>query len=168
MASGTKLASILEALRNTLIARVINLSEANCDISRDGSGRIEGLFRMSDYGCAIFYQSRVPEGYAGGLEMKELQVILSFVHTREVDEREVDRARIRSLFEQLAEQAFNALQGVNFAGDAELDEPMEFLREDLAPMETEKLIRVNQLWRCMHNDFLKDRLASHPNIPIGP
>lgn len=151
----TILDDVLSAVKTQLIAGVDNLAAGNTLIA-DHSGIV--FPNTSRYSAFIWWRSLVPTGFPGGMEMKELQIDIALIHLRETDERQRDTFRLTMIVNELHEQALQALQARFLSGTAALDEPLEFIGATPIKID-EKVIRIDQNYRCMYNDFLKDRLA---------
>lgn len=151
----TTVHGILSEIKNRLLT-VDNLSAGNVEIV--DHERIE--FPMtSRYAALIFWREIRPTGFPGGLEMKELFISIAMLHARETDERQDDILRLTMVIKELHDQALDALQARFLTGDGALHEPVEFLGSSPIKIGS-TVIRINMEFRCMWNNFIRDRLAT--------
>lgn len=153
----TTLNGILEAVETQLVSKVTKLTALNVEIAADPK---DYSTRVSKYGAVIFGAGFGVDGFAGGLEFKEVRINIAFLHVRSTDVRTQDAKRIEMLFTELTDQARVGLQARFLTGSGLLSEPLELLNQ--GPMTAPKPdhVRVDQLWRCMYHHLISEHLSA--------
>lgn len=151
------LIGILQETQALLALKVPKLSTGNVEYTasiRDYKPRIDR------FGAVVFGIGFSIDGFAGGMEMKNVRINIAFLHVRDTDTPYEDILRMEMLLTHLAEKAAEQLSGRFLTGDGTLDESLELLTQSPPEKNGANLIRVNQTWRCMYNHFLRDRLSA--------